>query len=702
MSQSQGTFETRADAAEGGGAVKVWKDELRKAQHEEKDWRERAQKVIDRYRDDARRDKATSERFNILWANTEILRAHLFPSSPNPDVRRRNDREDDESAGREAARALERALSFYQDTNSFDRAVDMALIDMLLTGRGVIRVAHDPEIEERRGQIDPSDPLREPPTVEVVTDQQLRWEYVHWRDFAVSPARSWSEVRWVAFRHFLTRDQLREFFDDEIAEEIPLDFAPESGEEQPSNVFKQSEIWEIWDKQNRERVWVNLGFERLIETEPDPLELDGFWPMPAPLYAVPTPNSMIPVPEFTLYQDQARELDRITTRIKRLVEQMKRRGLYAADQGNTLKQLEDADDNQFFPVEDFSALMEKGGLAQAFQQEDLSQGREALQVLYQQRETLLNTIFQVTGISDIVRGQGQGNETATAQRLKGQFAGTRLSKRQLDVERWLKEAYEVSAEVIAEHWQPQILQQITGVELTEEVAGLLSNEQLRGFRLDVEIEATAGPEAEAQRQSRIEFVTTVSQFLQQALPAAQQLPQAAPFFAETIQFLARSFKAGRGVEDSIQQFSQQMEQLAQQSLQDQQSDPQEQRAQLEVQEKQVEIQQKQLELQKTQQEMIAERQRQIVEQQEKALELERQGQQHAAQTARENMKVLVDSMTKLAQTGSNIDVREAESMVKNELAVQREQANERFEEATPTGRGQASARGSTNGSGSIQ
>lgn len=105
-----------------------------------------------------------------------------------------------------------------------------------------------------------------------------------------------------------------------------------------------------------------------------PYKLRDFFPCPEPIYAVKTTGSLEPIPEYTLYQDQADELDAITTRLYRLVDALRRRGIYdasAEDDGKTLGQLAYAGDNEFLPYKGFAALMEKGGLAGVFQSENL-------------------------------------------------------------------------------------------------------------------------------------------------------------------------------------------------------------------------------------------------------------------------------------------------------------------------------------------
>jgi hypothetical protein len=66
--------------------------------------------------------------------------------------------------------------------------------------------------------------------------------------------------------------------------------------------------------------------------------------------------------------------------------------------------LRTAGDNEFIPVENYKALSEKGGLQAAFQSEDISVIAAVLMQLYQQRDMLVQGIYEVMGIADIMRG----------------------------------------------------------------------------------------------------------------------------------------------------------------------------------------------------------------------------------------------------------------------------------------------------------
>ena len=110
--------EKKAEAAGGpDDTVRHWRGELDRAERAQRDWTRRAAKVVERYRAEKRIDGR--RRFNILWANTEILKPVIYSQTPAPDVRRRY--LDDDPVGREASLVLERALSTCSTTTASTR-----------------------------------------------------------------------------------------------------------------------------------------------------------------------------------------------------------------------------------------------------------------------------------------------------------------------------------------------------------------------------------------------------------------------------------------------------------------------------------------------------------------------------------------------------------------------------------------------------
>ena len=565
--------ETRDETVKLQGTAQYWQMELDSSDQSEKDWRERGRAVVARYRDERETDgygTGLSKQFNILWSNTETMKGALFARMPKADVRRRYS--DNNPITRQVAIVLERALQYGNEVYSADKPIKAAIEDYLLPGRGVVWVVYEPIFVKEKIQVESLDEFGNMVMIdqeeERIADQRCYFDYINWEDYRESPAKRPEDVYWKARRHLLTRDELIEkgF---KNAKNVPLNWSPEPTEgyqEEYSEIFSRAEVWEIWDKYSSKRFFISRGYNEVLAEDDDPYELENFFPCPDSLVAIRTNETNVPIPEFTLYQDQADELDRITTRISNLIEGLKRRGIYDASVPE-LSHLADAGDNDFVPSENFAQLAAKGGLQPVFQQEDIAPIAQVLQGLYQQRNQVLDTIYQITGISDIIRGSTKASETATAQQLKAQFGSMRMRKKQSEIAEYIRDLFRLKAEIIAEHYEPETLAAMTALTITPEMMQIMRDDKLRGYSIDIESDATIFTDEEEEKKTRIEFLSSFGAYLQQAIGIANQSPALTPLAFQALRFLMGAWKVGRTFEDVIDRTEAQLTQQAQQALQ---------------------------------------------------------------------------------------------------------------------------------------
>ena len=561
--------ETRKEMEVVQGTAQYWQMELESADQAEKDWRDRGRAVVARYRDDRSADSFGAglyKQFNILWSNTETMKGALFARMPKADVRRRYS--DNNPVNRQTAIILERALQYGNEVYSADKPIKAALEDYLLPGRGVVWVVYEPILITETIQLESIDETGNLITIdqeeERIADQRCYFEYVNWEDYRESPAKRPEDVYWKARRHLLTRDELIEkgF---KNASNIPLNWSPEPTEgynEEYSEVFSRAEVWEIWDKYKEKRYFVSKGYNEILAEDDDPYGLEKFFPCPDSLVAIRTNETSVPIPEFTLYQDQADELDRITTRISNLIEGLKRRGVYDASVPE-LSHLADAGDNDFVPSENFAQLAQKGGLSAVFQQEDIAPIAQVLAGLYQQRGQILDTIYQITGISDLIRGSTKASETATAQQLKAQFGSMRMRKKQNEIAEYVRDLFRIKAEIIAEHYEPEVLSAMTSLQVTPEIMQILRDDKLRSYSIDIESDATIFTDEQEEKKTRIEFIQSFGGYLERAVSIATRSPDLTPVAFQALRFLMGAWKVGRNFEDVIDQTESRLIQQAQ-------------------------------------------------------------------------------------------------------------------------------------------
>ena len=140
--------------------------------------------------------------------------------------------------------------------------------------------------------------------------------------------------------------------------------------------------------------------------------------------------------------------------------------------------MESGQDGKMVAVSNMSALIGKsttsgGGLKRrGSMAPNKSRWREALVGLYQARDQAKNTLYEMSGISDIVRGQVDPREKASQSKIKAGFATQRLDQRRRAVERTARDAARIQVELMAELYSSDTIRQQSGFDLMREVEGM--------------------------------------------------------------------------------------------------------------------------------------------------------------------------------------------------------------------------------------
>jgi len=582
------------------GKVRRWLSEIALADEAESEWRNEGREIYDLYE----AEKTTGNAFNILWSNTETLLPAVYNSTPEPDVRRRF--RDPDTVGKVASTVLERALSYQVDDYDFNTEIEDTILDILLPGRGVARIVYEPHFvkvtsqgiqasvsagayEVREGS--PTETVED--SYEKIVEQDARVEQVQWDKFRRGPGKRWRDVPWVSFEHDFTYDMACEKFGDEIASQLKYEDgetkaikdSSQQGKELKA-IFKTCKVHEIWDKEERRVLFISPTFRKkpVLEVQ-DPLKLRQFFPMPRPVYAIKNSRTLVPKPLYRMYKRQAVELDKVSARINKIVYALKVRGMYASHIKEAADLL-DADDNGMIAIENPSLIAESGGLDKMIWILPLDALAKALEYLYNARDQLKQAIYEITGLSDIMRGATHASETASAQQLKIQWGALRIQRLQRDIQRFIRDLMRLKAEVIAEQFTPDQLAQMTNVQLPDEqakmqaqqaiqqagmqqqppppqaqqvlsqptwtdVVNLMRSDAMRQYRVDIETDSTVADTINRDMQGLAEVLGQVSQILGSV---ASGLPMDV---AKTIALaVVRRARMGSAVEDAIEALQQ--------------------------------------------------------------------------------------------------------------------------------------------------
>ncbi|EHH07544.1 hypothetical protein ATCR1_06746 [Agrobacterium tumefaciens CCNWGS0286] len=578
-----------------------WIERIKGATSLEKDWLDDAQMATKAYTNEEKAEaseKTLGKRydFNILFSNVETIVPAVINSSPVPDIRRRFN--DPDPAARVVSDILERAISVQIDDSRLQVELEAAAQDAFLAGRGIVRikfhgdvVGGEPEKEELEDAAEAAD-SRGPvegnevsdyddgdgaesadtldgapqmghnggPSLERLENERISFEAVSWKDYRHGPSKRWQDRPWDAFRFVIAKDDEQDSFDSDIVrsqfDENETKTWTESGEDICG--------WEIWCKKTKKVYFVSDNGIMLKVVE-DPLGLTNFFPVPTPMQPIEVTGRLKPVNPFSIYRKLADQLDTISKRIDVLTKAMKVKGWYSGTE-ETLKSVIDLEDDEFAPIPDGELWSKSsGGIAAAIAFWPIEKFIIVLKELYAAREQTKQAIYEITGISDIVRGASAASETATAQQIKSQWGSLRIQKMQRMMERYARDLFVMMTEIIATRFTFQTLQEMTSipilttptdtpeqVQLKNGTIALLRGKLAMYYRIDVESDSTIRADLTRQKAEVSQFLQGASAYFAAVAPLVQQGALPADAAVEIFASTSRMFNLGKSVEDTLE------------------------------------------------------------------------------------------------------------------------------------------------------
>lgn len=553
-------------------SAEYWVAQLSAASNETRNFRDAGRDIIARYLDkrDAYDDNL-GYKVNLFTTNTNLMEALLYSRQPKPFVDRRfGDYSDD--AARIAGIMLERTL-VVQERSDADQAIKQAVLDRLLPGLGQVWLRYCPEIEHCKVDAvltETGEVLQEAFEYDRVVEETIKTDYVQWDDFFWSPARTWCEVWWVGRRLWMTKKDIAKRWGPEVAERMA--YARGRADMQSRNAANSetirrdqqsyAQVFEIWCKRTKTVHWVAKGYEWVLETIDDPLELSDFWPCPKPLLATHSNASVIPRADYTMARDLYEAYDMLNYRIFLLVEAVRVVGVYDQQSGQIANMLSPGMFNRMIPVDNWAMFAEKGGIKGQIDWFPLDQVVAAIERLRTYRQDLMQQIYEVTGMSDILRGATKASETLGAQELKAQFASMRLQAIQMTIASFVEAILTIRYEIMAKRYSDQSwivqanMQYLDDPQLQEllpQAIELLRDPDRAQFRINVTADQLAVPDFNAERDARIGYLRALGGFIEQVMPMVQMDPASAVPMLKIIQWVSASFRSGRTIEGILDQ-----------------------------------------------------------------------------------------------------------------------------------------------------
>ena len=617
--ETSGSIQSRKDFKQTpSGQYKYWLIELQSAFKRLKQWQIQGDVIQKRFIDDkvgqgigaslhgsyaAQLDGHTGKfRLNLFHSNTKTITSMLYGKLPRIDVSRTDTTGNDDIA-RVAAEMIERILRLDLATQGekHDLIFKSVLQDRMLPGLGCARVRYEVETVG-----DGDD--------EKVEREDAPLDYYFWNDVAWGWGRGFSDLPWIAFRSYMSRDKAAVRFGEKLADQLKLKQRTVVGiddgvmDPDQSSAWQEAEIWEIWDKERKKVVWISIGCDKVLDTKSDTLKLNDFYPCPPFFLANPTTRLYIPTPDYHMAQDLYTEIDVLQTRISIITEAVKVTGVYDSSAEGIKRMLQEGNENDLIPVDNWAMFAEKGGIQGQVDWMPILDIVSALDKLRSLRDESIGLLQQVSGMSDIMRGELQNQYEGVGQtQIKAKFASSRIQAISEEFARFVTDLMELKAEVICKHFSPQTIAEQSNMQFSPDKESipkaieLLKDTAKNVYRIEVKSETMAQEDFARLQQERSAYLNGLSTFIQAAGPMIQQDPRSTPFLLQMLKWAMAGFKGASDIEGVLDQAIDAMSQPQQQEKPESDADKQ---GQIQIQLEQIRsAAKKELEQIKTQQEM---------------------------------------------------------------------------------------------------
>jgi len=508
--------------------AKAWLNMLEESEKAFEPWNDHCDKIDKQYANIERLAGIGREKeFQMFWANCEVIKPSIYAKPPEPVVVPKfNDRRPVYTA---ASEILERCCKVSFDLACINDLMLLIRDDVAIAGRGVAWCRY--ESGQGKGFYD---------------HEKVCFDFKHRRDFLHSVSRCWEEVTWVAAASYLTRDEARKRFHEHSGDEYKdADYRVDRDAKEVGGADdrERAKFWELWHKPTKRVVWVAEGCENILDEDEAHLDLQNFWPCPKPAYGTVQRGSLVPVPDVLQYKDQLDEINKLTARIHALSDCLEAKGFYPAGGAELGDAIQAAITTHtpgrvLVPISNWAAF---GGTKDVIIWMPIAEVASTIQQCTTLRQAIIQDIYQVMGLSDIMRGSTDPRETLGAQNLKSQFGSTRIRDKQNEMVRLARDLVSITADIITDKFDKVTIIEMSQTQLPtntmkqRQLADLTRQMAQQQQAMQMAMQQPQFAQAQQQNPQQVQQITAQAQQVQQegqaALAKVQDKPTVDQVFA---------------------------------------------------------------------------------------------------------------------------------------------------------------------------
>jgi hypothetical protein len=382
----------------------------------------------------------TDQEYDTFWSSMEVLKPAIYAKPPKVVAKPRFS--DASPTDKVVAELIERVVNSEFERGNVDLHLKECRDDLALLNRGVLRVTYE--------------------------DQQICIDHVDRLEYRHEPVRYWHELGWEAFGAWLTEDEMKERFGEtsgEAYKRAGFISRKDGYDDENTDSSLKALVWEVWSKTDGKVYWVSEGVDVILDEDEPYLSLKDFFPGPRPAYGTLRRRTLVPVPDYVRYERHLEQINFLTSRIYALLERCRVVGLFsgAGDVGTALQTaISETTDAMFIPVP--AGLTQSGG-GDLVQWLPIDVIANTITGLIQARNQLFADFDRLSGISDIMRGETEADETLGAQRLKSQYGSIRVKDKVDEIVRLARDTARIAVEIVCQNFTQRTLLDVSQMDI---------------------------------------------------------------------------------------------------------------------------------------------------------------------------------------------------------------------------------------------
>ena len=413
-----------------------------------------------------------------------------------------------------------------------------------------------------------------------IENEKVCLEPLMYNEVYIDPAiRRWSRCRRIAFETAYSIAEFKDIFG--VKAYLSLSAPDNDSDSDAKNKRQDIKVFEYWDFYEKEVYWFAENSSDFIrpkgyrlpneveENETGEIEarnglydLDGFFPCPPPLIMNSPTDEFWPIPEYYQLMEIFDEIHTIFSRMMETTRAYRARLLFDSGIEGLSEAINEMPESGAIGISNLTkALVTANGDIKNVAQYVPTEGIIAsLQQLYVSLEQRLNTVYRLTGISDMLQGlaSDQTQRTFGERQMTEKYALNQLEEPQRKMQEYVRDCYELITEMALKNFKDSSLDiyMIPATLAPKDKENYVAAREMlkqnsKRFRIELETDSTIALNEQYDKQMRIELANTLTSALEKTASIAESSPELANVELHALKYLIQGFRQAKMFQSEI-------------------------------------------------------------------------------------------------------------------------------------------------------